>query len=95
MFRLQYNCPWKHGKTSWSLASLFKFQLLPSAIFFACACVAVFAQTQRAGTQARLPVLKGTDLFFTHVSFGGGPSLRKNQRHCAGQSGISLVQHPK
>ena len=74
MFRLQYNCPWKHGKTSWSLASLFKFQLLPSAIFFACACVAVFAQTERAGTQARLPVLKGTDLFFTHVSFGGGPS---------------------
>lgn len=71
---LRRNGPWKHANATRSLVCLLKFRFLTGAIFFACSCVAVHAQTERPETQARLPVAVGTDLLFTHVSFGDGPS---------------------
>ncbi|HEY4050236.1 MAG TPA: two-component regulator propeller domain-containing protein, partial [Acidobacteriaceae bacterium] len=56
------------------LARLRKSQFLRTGLLFASLSLTAFAQARQSDTQVKLPIVDGTDLRFTHIPFGEGPS---------------------
>ncbi|MGB7731544.1 MAG: two-component regulator propeller domain-containing protein [Candidatus Acidiferrum sp.] len=74
MFCLQPNGTLNYGKATRVLGSLWKFRFFAAGMLLACLSVTVFGQARHADTEVTLPIVDGTDLRFTQISFGQGPS---------------------
>jgi len=67
-------CRPHRGALTCVLTFLWKSRFLAAGALLACLGMSVFADARQNDTELRLPIVQGSDMRFTHVSFGEGPS---------------------